>query len=88
MQPREQSSLGHGLSRYTTQAMQLREQNSLGHGLSRYTTQAMQPREQSSLGHGLSPYKKTISITTYYQFYKNVLYAKYDTDAAVQNATT
>ena len=61
MQPREQSSLGHGLSRYTTQAMQPRRQSLLGHGLSRYTTQAMQPREQSSLGHGLSPYKKTIS---------------------------
>ena len=61
MQPREQNSLGRGLSRYTTQAMQPRRQSLLGHGLSRYTTQDMQPREQSSLGHGLSPYKKTIS---------------------------
>ena len=36
MQPREQSSLGHGLSRYTTQAMQPRRQSLLGHGLSPY----------------------------------------------------
>ena len=36
MQPREQSSLGHGLPPYTTQAMQPREQSSLGHGLSPY----------------------------------------------------
>lgn len=36
MPPREQSSLGHGLSRYTTQAMQPRRQSLLGHGLSPY----------------------------------------------------
>jgi len=36
MQPREQSSLGHGLSYYTTQAMQPRRQSLLGHGLSPY----------------------------------------------------
>ena len=34
MQPRRQSLLGHGLSRYTIQAMQPRRQRLLGHGLS------------------------------------------------------
>ena len=36
MQPRRQSLLGHGLSRYTIQAMQPRRQSLLGHGLSPY----------------------------------------------------